>query len=266
MTNSKRGEEPAAWRDALAGPPAALRFAVVIPALNEAAQLQGCLAGLREQGPIDVVVADGGSTDATVAIAESNGARVVTVLPPRRSRQMNAGAAAAATGRPDALVFVSADCRLPAHALRTVERLLVTRPRLVGGSFSLTLCDDRVQPPHSNGRRLRFMSAFSNAYCARTRTLMCDRAIFVRRTAFERLGGFRELAVMEDVDLGRRLRDLGETVVLWAPAVSSSARRLVGPGGWFTGARILGACGAYACGLSADGLVRRLYQPRGGRR
>src|SRR2546426_909615 len=89
-----------------------LPMSVIIPALNEAAGIAGCLQSLRSQRPHQILVVDGGSSDGTVAAAQT--ADEVLTTPPGRACQMNAGAARA-TG--DLLVFLHADCQLQAGAL-----------------------------------------------------------------------------------------------------------------------------------------------------
>jgi glycosyltransferase involved in cell wall biosynthesis len=275
------------------GRPRPATVAVVIPAHNEAAHLPACLAAVLGQHPDDIVVADGASDDETVAVTRALGVEVVASPVARRARQMNAGAAACSA---DILLFLCADSRLPAGALARIRRLLVERPQVLAGCFPLRLSDgiadqrpaaagetgvattcaaatapastaaSAAATADGGGDRLStsLLAASANAFCRLTRTLTCDRAIFVRRAAFTALDGFRDLPVMEDVDFGRRLRRIGQTVVLDGPAVTSSARRFAGARALTTTARIVAACVAYDCGLSADRVAELLYRPRGG--
>jgi len=271
------------------GRPRPATVAVVIPAHNEAAHLAACLAAVLDQQPDGIIVADGASDDETTATARAMGVNVVALPVARRARQMNAGAAACSA---EILLFLCADSRLPAGALTRITRLLAERPQVLAGCFSLRLSDDiaaakpdaasetgvattcaaastaasGAAPADGGGDRLStsLLAASANAFCRLTHTLTCDRAIFVRRAAFTALNGFRDLPVMEDVDLGRRLRRIGQTVVLGGPAVSSSARRFAGARALTTTARIVAACVAYDCGLSADRVAELLYRPRGG--
>ncbi len=107
---------------------------VVIPTLNEAANLARLLAALaREDTPHEVIVADGGSDDRTAALARSTGARVVHA---RRGRgaQLRAGAAAAAG---EVLLFLHADSLFPAGGLARIAEVLASAPAIVGGNFRL---------------------------------------------------------------------------------------------------------------------------------
>jgi rSAM/selenodomain-associated transferase 2 len=187
-----------------------LRISVVIPTANEAARLPDTVAAIRRlPGEFEIIVADGGSTDATVDLAERLGVRVVR-CPRGRGRQMNMGAAAA-TG--DVLLFLHADTRLPQSAHHLVTAALDDRG-VAGGCFQLSF--DRDSPG------LRF-SAFVTRFSF-SLFHYGDSAYFVRTTAFRALGGYRPYPIMEDIDLWRRLRKRARLVVLDAPVVTSSRR------------------------------------------
>lgn len=190
-------------------PATATSVAVVVPALNEERCIEACLASvLAQDGSAEVMVVDGGSGDATAALA----APLAPVLhaPRGRARQMNAGARAT---RGDPLLFLHADSRLPPGAFAAMRAALADA-RTVGGTFSL-----RFEPE----------TPLLRAYAACTRLgprifHYGDQGIFVRRTVFDALGGYRDLPLMEDVDFLRRLRGVGRTVLLPLP-VTTSARR-----------------------------------------
>jgi rSAM/selenodomain-associated transferase 2/rSAM/selenodomain-associated transferase 1 len=176
---------------------AAERLSVVVPALDEEANVASAVSSARAAGAAEVVVADGGSRDATIASAEAAGARVVRAVRGRAS-QMNAGAASA-TG--DVLLFLHADTTLPPDAAEQVRRVLAD-PAAVGGAFRFSAGD----PAHALDR---FVTAVTSARYAVFRLPYGDQAIFVRRRVFEDLGGFPELPVMEDYEFALRLRRLG---------------------------------------------------------
>lgn len=185
-------------------------ISVVVPTLNEAGVLARTLEGLPA-GFVDVVVADGGSTDATTAIAREHGARV-TVARPGRGPQMNAGAAAA---KGDVLLFLHADTALPPDAVARIGAALAD-PGVVAGAFLLGI--DSPDP------RLALIARAANLRTRLTRVPYGDQAPFVRRAAFDAAGGFPDVPIMEDVMLGRRLKRLGRIVVVPA-RVRTSARR-----------------------------------------
>ncbi len=186
-------------------------ISIVIPAANEAAALPECLCRIDREGS-ETIVVDGESEDETRAIAAAAGCRLLLFSERHRARQMNHGSAQA---RGRILLFLHADTWLPPNALAKIRSAIDEREAL-GGGF---------------GRRYRSRSltlAFTSRLASlRNRLLgwhLGDQAIFVRRDAFERLGGYRDIPIFEDLDFSRRLRRLGRTVTL-APPVSSSARR-----------------------------------------
>lgn len=186
-----------------------MRVSVVIPALNEAAGIASAIDSAAGAG--EVIVADGGSHDATAAIAERLGARLVR-SERGRALQQNAGAAVA-TG--DVLLFLHADTRLPTGWPAAVERAL-RRPKVVAGAFRLGFDDGAFV--------FRVIEWGGWLRTRLTGIPYGDQAIFVRRAAFERAGGFPALPLMEDVALGRRLKRLGRLVLL-PERVETSARR-----------------------------------------
>ena len=197
-------------------PPNPVSLAVVIPTLNEAADVASCVrcaAALAQGwgGPVDVVVADGHSDDGTPRLAAEAGARVVTVARGRGS-QLRAGVAAA---RGDTVLMLHADNRLPPS---------------VGDQLAAALADTGVgwgafrQRVEERGAIYRAVER-GNAWRARRLGLPYgDQAIFVRRALLDGVGGVPDLPVMEDVALSQRLRRVAWPVLLAGP-VSVSARR-----------------------------------------
>ncbi len=194
-----------------------MRLSVVIPTLDEAAELPATLAALRagaghEAGAVEVIVADGGSRDATVAVARRAGATVLEG-PRGRGVQLAAGGRAA---QGDAIVFCHADCRLPAGWPAAVRAALSADRRVVGGAFRLAIDSPR--------RALAVVAATANLRSRVTGHPYGDQAIFARADAYRAVGGFAPLPIMEDVDLCRRLWRVGRLVQLQL-AVTVSARR-----------------------------------------
>ncbi len=189
-------------------------IALVVPVLNEARELPRLVPELRAAARrAEVCVVDGGSDDGTrAALAELAGAGVRVLDAPRgRATQMNAGARATAA---PILLFLHADTRLPADGLDAVERAL--SDGAAGGCFRVRI--DSLDP------RLRVAAAIINWRSRLLASATGDQAIFVRRDAFTRLGGYRELPLCEDLDFVRRLARHGRFVVADAE-VTTSARR-----------------------------------------
>jgi len=192
-----------------------------MPALNEAAGIEATLQALQELRArgVELVLADGGSSDATPTLARPWVDAVVDA-PRGRALQMNAGAARA---RADALLFLHADTRLP--PLGDVLVLQALAGAACWGRF-----DVRIE-----GRpwMLRVVAALMNLRSRASGIATGDQAIFVTREAFERVGGFPVQPLMEDIEISRRLKRLGRPVCLGA-RVSTSGRRWEQRGVWRT--------------------------------
>lgn len=220
-------------------------LSVVIPALDEAAILGDTLAALPP-GVTEVIVADGGSRDATRAIARAHGAGVVEATP-GRGLQMNAGAGAA---RGSVLLFLHADTRLPEGAAEAIAAALAD-PAVVGGAFRLGI--------DSPDGFLRLVAGAANLRARLTGVAYGDQAVFVRREAFEALGGFPPIPIMEDVAFGRRLKRRGRVVLLRA-RVATSARRWERENPLYTTLRNTVLVSLFLLGVAPKRLARR-YRP-----
>lgn len=185
---------------------------IVVPVLNEGARLAGrlmALQSLRQRG-VEVVVVDGGSTDETWAIASHHADRV-TLARRGRASQMNAGARGASA---DVLLFLHADTSLPEGAAEAVAAA-------VGAGVHWGRFDVRID---SRSLVLKVVAHAMNLRSRWTGIATGDQALFVRRRTFEEIGGFPEIALMEDIALSRRLKRIGAPACV-RPPVLTSARR-----------------------------------------
>lgn len=197
-------------------------ISIVVPTLNEAELLPESLARIAaDQVSHETVVVDAGSSDATVRIAQAAGCRVLQSAEPHRAKQMNLGAANA---QGDVLLFLHADTLIPVEGLRAIESGLEDE-RVIGGGFRRRYVDASLF--------LQFTCALADCRGRWLGWHFGDQGIFVRRAVFESLGGFRELAVFEDLDLCRRMKRVGRVVGL-TPHVLSSARRFTKRGAVIT--------------------------------
>jgi len=224
-----------------------VRLSIVLPVLDEAGHLEAVLAELARDCPgADIVVVDGGSRDGSLDIAARlPGVRVVSSLR-GRARQMNRGATAS-TG--DVLLFLHADALLPAGAADAIEQAL-RDPRVAYGRFDVTFDNPRAV--------FRMIAGLMNFRSRLTGICTGDQGIFVRRAAFERLGGYPEIPLMEDVELTRRLKRLGRLASLALP-VTTSARRWERNGVARTIALMWTLRLLYFCGVGPDRLHRWYY-------
>ena len=198
------------------------RLSIIVPVLNEAeaiVQSLGALAALRAQG-VEVVVADGGSTDDTMRLAAPL-ADTVVLAPRGRALQMNAGAAAA---RGEILLFLHADTVLPAAAHSLVLDTLAGGAA-VWGRFDVTIIGE--------SRMFPVIAAMMNMRSRMTGIATGDQAIFIRREQFVAVGGFPAQPLMEDIEISRRLKALSAPACLRA-RVATSGRRWEKHGVWRT--------------------------------
>ena len=223
------------------------RLSVVMPVLNEAAGIQAALqalAPLAARG-VQIVVADGGSADGTVALAQAGAVQLVHA-PRGRALQMNAGAQQASA---DILLFLHADTRLPPHADSLIEQALAAGPQ-VWGRFDVRI----------NGRPklLRVIAACMNLRSRWTGIATGDQAMFMTRAAFDAVGGFAAQPLMEDIAMSARLLRLSRPACLRARAVTSG-RRWETRGVWSTLLLMWRLRFAYWRGAAPERLAK-LYQ------
>jgi len=215
---------------------------VVVPALNEAERLPGTLECVVTAPRVEVIVVDGGSTDNTVAVAEDLGVRVVR-SGTGRARQMNAGAAAA---RGRYILFLHADSRLPFGFAQAVVSVLEEQG-VVAGAFSLAF--DETCPT------LRLFEKAANFRAKRRQMPYGDQGIFLTRETFESVGGYRDLAIMEDFDLIERLRKRGRVKTV-DQAVITSARRYTLHGPWRVAFSHFAVRAGWRLGIAPERLAR----------
>lgn len=206
---------------------------VIIPTLNEEAHLGATIDAAFAAGAAEVIVSDGGSSDATLTVARSHGARVIAGER-RRARQLNRGAEEASG---EWLLFVHADTLLPAGACEAV-----VRSRADFGGFFI----DFVEP----GWRLRYVAFMVNARTRLTRAPWGDQGHFARRSAFP---GYPDFPLMEDYELARRMRKRAAILPL---QVRTSGRRFLKKGVFRTSVINWTVVIAYHLGVSPERLAR----------
>jgi len=196
-----------------------MTIAVIIPTLDEERTLPLTLPRTLDLKFDEVIVVDGGSRDRTTEIVSAfsrqrSAVRSFHLLtaPAGRGRQMNVGAKASGS---EVLLFLHADTQLPAEARTAIEDALKA-PDVVGGRFDVRF-DRETALGRVISRMINLRSRWSGIATG-------DQAIFVRRSVFERLGGFAEIPLMEDLHFTRRLKRAGRVAALRS-RVTTSYRR-----------------------------------------
>ena len=227
--------------------------AVIMPVLNEADGLEASVRALDGFDLHEIVIVDGGSSDATRAVAARLAGAADRAVPVRvvqsvagRAHQMNRGARGTSA---DVLLFLHADTTLPSGALDSVRAAL--RKGRTWGRFDVRLDGRQVM--------FRMIERMMNLRSALTGIATGDQAMFVLRDTFTLLGGFAPLPLMEDVELSRRLKWTGAPAILHAPVVTSARRWRVG-GLWRTVLRMWTLRLLYSLGVSPARLAGH-YRP-----
>lgn len=193
----------------------AIALSIIIPVLHEEASIDKSLSrlrGLPANNAPEIIVVDGDPSGSTIGRIRRDG--IITAAgPPGRGSQMNRGAALASG---DVLLFLHADTLLPENALTLIVSALQNE-RYIGGAFDLGIATSR--------NIFRITEKYVAFRTRLTRVPFGDQAVFLRRAYFERIGGYRNIPIMEDVELMTRIRKLGGRICILPEKVMTSARR-----------------------------------------
>ncbi len=222
-------------------------LSVVIPTFNAGAGFEATLRSATAESGAEIIVADAGSTDGTRELARQFGARVIQA-PRGRARQMNV-ASAHASG--ETLLFLHSDTLLPGGYVDEVHRTLA-RPGVVAGAFSFAT--------DYAANSMRVVEASTNFRARILQLPYGDQGIFIRTADFRRLGGFRDLPIMDDFDFVIRARKLGRVACAGSAAVTSG-RRWRELGVWRTMIRNQTVVAMYYAGIDTERIAR--YYRRG---
>jgi rSAM/selenodomain-associated transferase 2 len=194
---------------------AAPAISIIIPVLHETERINETIELLRESDSgreAEIIVADGDASGSTISVVSDGSVRRI-ISAQGRAVQMNRGAEAASG---DVLLFLHADTLLPPHALSLIRRALKDA-RYVAGAFDLGFDTKRMI--------FRVTEKYVFLRSRLTKIPFGDQAIFIRRDYFRDLGGYREIPIMEDVDLMKRIRKKGDRIRIIPEKVSTSPRR-----------------------------------------
>lgn len=239
--------DPASTCEPCTGP----AISVIVPTLDEEAVLGRCLRSLEGLPGVEVIVADGGSTDGTWKLAQLYpGVKFLLCAERGRAVQMNAGAGAASG---DILAFLHADTELPEGAFERMRETLFPRSGAApsAGAFDIEF--------DAEGWKYRVIERLSNWRNRLARIPYGDQCLFLRREVFESLGGFPRQPFLEDIAMARALGQLGRIVFLPELRVRTSARRYRIHGPLKTAVRNAAIAALFCLGVPA-GWLRASYQ------
>lgn len=223
--------------------PSQPKISIIIPVINEAKVLRNSLSRINLTSDEELIVVDGGSTDETLSIAKEFTDKVFSAQTGRAS-VMNYGAGKA---EGEILLFLHADCVLPDQAFKIIRETLNERG-IVAGGFYITI----DQP----GPSFRLIEYMANVRASLMSLVYGDQGMFLRKEAFDRVGGFTDMPLMEDIEISRKLSRLGSIAFVKTP-VSVSARRWLVEGPVYTTLRDWSIAFSYSfLGISPEKLIR----------
>lgn len=215
-------------------------ISLIIPVLNEATCINTLISHLRAidcSTPVEIIVVDGNPVGSTIKAVEDHSVKL-SLAAQGRARQMNRGAKLAAG---NILLFLHADTFLPHKAPSLITEAL-SSDEYAGGAFSLGI--------GSRKKIFRITEVYTALRTKITRIPFGDQAFFIRKDYFEEIGGFKEIPVMEDVDLMGRIKKMGDRIVILPQKVLTSPRRYEQEGIVRCTFRNLALQIAYALGVS----------------
>ena len=225
-------------------------LSIIIPVINEATYLNQTLITVKQGENLEIIVADGGSSDETVAIALTHGVKVINCEIKGRAHQMNTGAAEA---QGEILLFLHGDTLLPPNYDQQI-RETIANTESIAGAFSLKITGKE--------RGLRWVEKLTNwrsHYCSLP---YGDQGIFLKTSTFRLMGGFPELPIMEDFEFMLNLRKRGKITIM-PTTVLTSGRRWLKLGVFKTTIINQLVILGYFGGVNPAKLARLYHQPRG---
>jgi rSAM/selenodomain-associated transferase 2 len=192
-----------------------IKFSIIVPAFHEGENINDlieCVNHLDSDKNSEIIVVDGAQEKDTLGAIHRN--HVIKISSERgRATQMNAGASIA---RGEILIFLHADTELPIHALKKIDSLIEQR-EYVGGAFDLGI--------KSNKLIFRVIGTLASWRSRLNRIPFGDQAIFIRREYFDKIGGYKEIPIMEDAELMRRIKKSRNKIWIFYERVMTSPRR-----------------------------------------
>ncbi len=223
-----------------------VEFSIIVPVFHEGERINDLIGSLNRLDfgkNVEIIVVDGSHENDTLRVIRSS--HVIKISSEKgRARQMNAGALVA---NGEVLIFLHADTELPPQALEKIHALMERR-EYVGGAFDLSIKSDRFI--------FKVIGILSSLRSRLSKVPFGDQAIFIRRECFNQIGGYKDIAIMEDVELMRRIRKSGNKIWIFCDRVMTSPRRWEKEGVIYCTVRDWTLQLLYFLGFSADKLSR----------
>jgi rSAM/selenodomain-associated transferase 2 len=222
------------------------KFSIIIPVLEEMECINPLISHLRKhfsENSYEIIVVDGDSHGRTINVIQDKNVIRMT-CGKGRAVQMNAGVKTACG---EVLLFLHADTKLPPDALSKIENILKTG-KYIAGAFDLGIDSSRLA--------LKYIAIKASIRSRINRIPYGDQAIFIRKSYFEKIGGFTEIPLMEDVDLMRRIKKRGDKIHIFRDRVMTSPRRWKKEGVFYTTLRNRILVNLYILGVSPEKLVK----------
>ena len=222
-----------------------VKFSIIVPALRESDKINslvGHLEGLQSSQDAEIIVVDGNPNGDTIQAIGSERVKKI-VAPKGRARQMNAGTSIA---KGEILIFLHADTVLPRNALRKIDSAMA-QGQYVGGAFELGIDSHKIA--------FKLLARWASLRCRLTGIPYGDQAIFIKRGYFNSLGGYKDIPVMEDVELMRRIKRKGDKICIVPEQVKTSPRRWEEEGFVYVNARNAFLFFSYIFGVSPEKLA-----------
>ena len=222
------------------------KFSVIIPVLNEQQNINSIIEHVKNQDTsrqCEIIVADGDSDGSTIKAIKADSVTSITAQK-GRAWQLNAGTEIA---KGKILLFLHADTKLPPNAFDKISDVMAN-PKYVAGAFDLGVDSDRFS--------IKLIVARTRIRSRVTRVPYGDQAIFIRKKYFDKIGRFKEIPLLEDIDLMVRIRKKGDKICILHDQVSTSARRWEREGVLYTTLRNLTVVTLYRFGVSPERLAK----------
>jgi len=222
------------------------QFSIIVPALHESDKINSLIDQINSLGcnkGCEIIVVDGSRENDTIEAIRNK--EVIKLGSERgRGKQMNGGASVA---RGQILIFLHTDTELPLGAFTKINSVM-EQNKYVAGAFSLGIKSEKFL--------YKSLARLASLRCRLTRIPYGDQAIFIRTDYFNRIGGYREISLMEDVELMRRIKHIGKKICILPDRVTTSARRWDEEGFVFVLLRNTILFTLYILGVSAEKLAR----------